>query len=81
MKAYILIQAEPGSDDRLARAAAGVPGVTRVERVAGPYDVIVEADLRGVGAEAVPRIQRLDGVLRALTSTVVRGSEPEAPAA
>ena len=81
MKAYILIQAEPGTDDRLARDVAGVPGVVRVERVAGPYDVIAEADLDGSGGDAVPRIQRLHGVLRALTSTVVRGSEPEAPAA
>jgi hypothetical protein len=81
VKAYILIQTEPGTDGRLARDVAGVPGVTRVERVAGPYDVIAEADLRGVGAEAVPRIRGLDGVLRALPSTVVRGSELEAPAA
>ena len=81
MKAYILIQAEPGTDGRLARDVAGVPGVVRVERVAGPYDVIAEADLGGSGGDAVPRIQRLHGVLRALTSTVVRESEREAPAA
>ena len=81
MRAYILIQTEPGTDDRLARDVAGVPGVTRVERVAGPYDVIAEADLRGAGLEAVPMIRGLDGVLRALPSTVVGASEMEAPAA
>lgn len=79
MKAYILIQAEPGTDGTLARDVAGVPGVLRAERVAGPYDVIAEADLAGAGAEALGRIRDLHGVLRALTSPVVRTSE--APAA
>lgn len=80
MKAYILIQAEPGMDGQLAREVAGVPGVTWVERVTGPYDLIAEAEWGDVGMRAVvPRIQKLSGVLRALTSLVLDEPAPKGP--
>jgi hypothetical protein len=77
VKAYILIQAEPGADGRLADDVASVPGVRWVERVTGPFDLIagVESGPDGVPV-LVPRIQQLRGVLRALTSLVV--DDPEA---
>jgi hypothetical protein len=76
VKAYILIQAEPGTDGRLAEDVASVPGVRWVERVTGPFDLIAAAESGPDGVPVlVPRIQQLRGVLRALTSLVI--DEPE----
>ena len=63
MKAYILIQAEPGNDDRLVRAVRALEGISRVERVSGPYDLIAEAEW-AMPADVVQRIREVDGVLR-----------------
>jgi hypothetical protein len=80
VKAYILIQAEPGTDGKLAREVAEVDGVGRVERVTGPYDLIAEAEWsEGSMRVVVPRIQGLDGVLRVLTSLVLGESRLTAP--
>ena len=75
MKAYILIQTEPGSARTLAHLVGGIAGVRRVERVVGPYDLIAEADA-GQLRDLVLRIQELGGVLRALTSLVLARTEP-----
>ena len=80
MKAYILIQTEPGTDGRLAGEVGEVDGVGRVERVTGPYDLIAEAEWSEAGMRTVlPRIQGLEGVLRVLTSLGLDGSGPTAP--
>ena len=80
MKAFILIQAEPGTDGKLAREVAEVDGVGRVERVTGPYDLIAEAEWSQGGMQALlPRIQGLQGVLRVLTSLVLDGSPATSP--
>jgi hypothetical protein len=80
VKAYILIQAEPGTDGKLAREVAEVDGVGRVERVTGPYDLIAEAEWSQGRMHAVlARIQGLEGVLRVLTSLVLDGSRATAP--
>jgi DNA-binding Lrp family transcriptional regulator len=75
VRTYILIQVERGADPQVAREVAAIPGVRRVERVSGPYDLIAEADGGEVdGPGAVPRIQALTGVLRALGSLVLEGA-------
>ena len=80
MKAYILIQAEPETDGRLAGEVAEVEGVGRVERVTGPYDLIAEAEWSEAGMRTLlPRIRGVQGVLRVLTSLVLDGSGPAAP--
>jgi hypothetical protein len=80
VKAFILIQAEPGTDGNLGREVAEVDGVGRVERVTGPYDLIAEAEWSQGGMQAIlPTIQRLQGVLRVLTSLVLDGSSAPAP--
>jgi hypothetical protein len=80
VKAYILIQAEPGTDGKLAREVAEVDGVGRVERVTGPYDLIAEAEWSEGGMRAVlPRLRGFEGVLRVLTSLVLDGSRHTAP--
>ena len=75
MKAYILIQTEPGSAPTLARLVGEIAGVRRVERVVGPYDLIAEADA-GQLRDLVLRIRELGGVLRALASLVLARTEP-----
>jgi hypothetical protein len=81
VKAYILIQAEPGTDGRLAEDVASVPGVRWVERVTGPFDLIAGAESGPDGVPVlVPRIQHLRGVLRALTSLVIDELEAARPA-
>jgi hypothetical protein len=43
--AYVLIQTEVGKAGQVAGAAAGIDGVQQAEPLAGPYDVIVRAEL------------------------------------
>jgi DNA-binding Lrp family transcriptional regulator len=72
---YILIQAESGNDvSQLAEQVTGIPGVTKAERVSGPYDVIAEVretdeDPRSQVAASV--IRGLNGVLRAISLPLV----------
>ena len=80
MKAFILIQAEPGTDGHLAGEVSKLDGVRWVERVSGPFDLIAEAEWEDAGA-VVPRIGEMSGVLHALTSLVLEEPEPQGPAA
>ena len=71
--AYVLIQTEVGKAGQVARAIAEIKGVQGVEPVAGPYDVIVRAEARGMddlGKLVVSRIQAVNGVTRTLTCAV-----------
>lgn len=73
MKTYVLIQTEPrGLDAQLAEELASVQGVQRVLHVEGPFDVVAEVDGHDASTEeAVPRISRVHGVLRAIPLHVV----------
>lgn len=73
--AYILIQTEVGRAGHVARALADVKGVTRVDGVTGPYDIIVRGeatDLDELAKKVVMPIQNVDGVTRTLTCPVVQ---------
>ena len=48
VQAYILIQTEVGRAADVARAIAGIPGVTLAEDVTGPYDVIARVEAPSV---------------------------------
>src|SRR5512135_2579405 len=74
VQAYILIQTEVCKAASVARAIAGIEGVTQAEDVTGPYDVIVRAEARNVdelGKLVVARVQAVDGITRTLTCPVV----------
>jgi DNA-binding Lrp family transcriptional regulator len=74
VQAYILIQTDVGKAADVARAIAGLKGVTLAEDVTGPYDVIVRAEARSVdelGRLVVAEVQALDGITRTLTCPVV----------
>lgn len=71
----MLIQAEVGKADRVAAAAAALPGVISAEDVTGPYDVIVKAEadtMDSLGKLVVAKIQTVEGITRTLTCPIVR---------
>jgi len=73
--AYILIQTKVGRGADVTREISQLDGVTSVETVTGPYDVIAHAESRnldGLSRHVVARIQEIDGVSRTLTCPVVR---------
>lgn len=73
IQAYILIQAEIGKSHEIARALAPVPGVTRVDVVTGPYDVILLVDTdttAALGDLIYKKVQGMNGVTRTLTCSI-----------
>lgn len=81
MDGYILIQAQPGDESALAESVAQIPGVIKVERVHGAYDVIAEVrEPRGhPGAPpAAHAIGELAGVLRAIPLAIASRVAPSA---
>jgi DNA-binding Lrp family transcriptional regulator len=74
VSAYVLIQTDVGKAAAVARAVAGVGGVTAAETVTGPYDLIVRVEgenMDEVAKTVVSRIQMVDGITRTLTCEVV----------
>ena len=73
LNGYVLIQAEVGMAKDVGQALGGVDGVTSVDMVTGPYDVIARTqavDFEQLGA-MMSRIQTVDGVARTLTCSVL----------
>jgi DNA-binding Lrp family transcriptional regulator len=73
--AYILIQTQAGKAAAVAAALRDVPGVVEAVSLAGPYDVIAQAQARNIDelAKLVTfRVQSLEGVLRTMSCPVVR---------
>jgi DNA-binding Lrp family transcriptional regulator len=73
--AYILIQAEVGKSSHVASEVGKIAGVTTVDAVTGPYDVIVRAEGKNLDAlsqAVLVKIQGVDGVTRTLTCPIVR---------
>ncbi|WJG12176.1 MULTISPECIES: Lrp/AsnC ligand binding domain-containing protein [Gordonia] len=85
VQAYILIQTEVGRAALAAATIAKISGVASSEEVSGPYDVIVRvdaADATQLTENVVPQIQKVDGITRTLTCSVVgntRGSRFPGP--
>ncbi|MFD7918639.1 Lrp/AsnC ligand binding domain-containing protein [Streptomyces sp. NPDC059740] len=74
VQAYILIQTEVGKASAVAGVVSEVPGVTQVDDVTGPYDVIARAEAETVdeiGRMVVARVQQVEGITRTLTCPVV----------
>ena len=71
---YILIQTEPGTAAIVTAALREVPGVLEAASVAGPYDVIAQAQARDIDELAklvTSQVQTLDGVRRTMSCPVV----------
>lgn len=74
VRAFVLIQTEPGETGRVAREMGAIEGVGTVEVVTGPYDVIASiqaSNIDALGRMVLSRIQSVEGVTRTLTCPVV----------
>jgi DNA-binding Lrp family transcriptional regulator len=75
MEAFILLQVQVGTDAKVARLVADLPGVVSVDIVTGPHDVVVRAEADGIdelGKRVLRPIQEIDGVTRTLTCPIMR---------
>ena len=77
MRAYLLIQTEPGRAESVTREIRSHPGVASAEAVTGSWDVIVEVEagdrgLDELGTFVVNDIQKVEGITRTLTCPVVK---------
>lgn len=73
MQAYVLIQTEVNGRP-IADALRDVPGVLDADDLSGPFDAIALAaadSIRALGDQVVAEIQRIPGVIRALSAPLV----------
>lgn len=78
IKAYVLIVTDPGATRRVAGALDGIPGVSEVHEVMGPYDIVVElevATLSDVPPILADRIRTLDGIHSTTSLVAFPGAE------
>jgi DNA-binding Lrp family transcriptional regulator len=71
---YVLLNVEPGSEEKVLNEVRKVPNVKECHRVYGVYDMIarIEADSMDALKEIVTwKIRRLDGVRSTLTAVVI----------
>jgi DNA-binding Lrp family transcriptional regulator len=74
VKAYVLIEAEPGASREVAAKAQKIDGVKSVSVVTGPHDVIAvleTADAKALGDLLITKIQKIDGIARTITDVVI----------
>ncbi|HNP69783.1 MAG TPA: Lrp/AsnC ligand binding domain-containing protein [Kouleothrix sp.] len=73
-RAYVLIEAEAGQVAQVIAALASLPGVTHVDAVTGPYDVIVTietAESRDVGRLVMNDFHAVAGIKRTVTCLAI----------
>ncbi|MEM2877976.1 MAG: Lrp/AsnC ligand binding domain-containing protein [Candidatus Hadarchaeales archaeon] len=74
VNAYSLISAEPGKTAEVFRKLKTLPGVKKVEAVAGPYDIVarIEVDsLEALTKSIFGEIRSIPGVTNTTTLIVV----------
>ena len=75
IEAFIFLQVQVGTDAQVARRVADLPGVTSVDVVTGPHDVVVRAEADSIdelGKRVLRPLQEIDGVTRTLTCPIMR---------
>jgi DNA-binding Lrp family transcriptional regulator len=75
VSAYILVQTEVGKAGQVTELIRAIAGVTMVDGVTGPYDVIARAeaeDLDGLAKAIVMPMQEIEGITRTLTCPVLQ---------
>jgi DNA-binding Lrp family transcriptional regulator len=73
-KAYVLIEAESGQIGDVITALRAIAGMTAVDAVTGPYDIIATvqtADPREIGRLVMHEIHAVEGIKRTVTSMVI----------
>ena len=71
---YVLLNVEPGSEEKVLKEVRKVPNVKECHRVYGVYDMIAEVEAESMDAlkEIVTwKIRRLEGVRSTLTAIVI----------
>ncbi len=74
VRAYVLISATPGKAIDVAGKLRGQDGIASVDAITGEYDVIAQvqaADIAGIGALIVEKVQRQEGVFKTITCLAV----------
>ena len=74
VQAYILVQTEVGMAQEVTRAVSKIDGIMRVDTVTGPYDVVILTEAATVDellASVVSRVQRVAGITRTLTCSIL----------
>jgi DNA-binding Lrp family transcriptional regulator len=74
VRAYVLISTQPGKAMDVVSHMSGQPGIVQSDAITGEYDVIAQveaADVAGVGALIVEKIQRIEGVFKTVTCLAV----------
>jgi DNA-binding Lrp family transcriptional regulator len=69
-----LIQTDVGKSVNVAGAITDIPGVTRVDAVTGPYDVIAQVQAHTVdelGRMVLSQIQLVPNITRTLTCPII----------
>ena len=75
VSAYILIQTEVGKAGQVTTKIRDIEGVTVVDPVTGPYDIVARAeaaDLDVLAKGTVMPMQELDGITRTLTCPILQ---------
>jgi DNA-binding Lrp family transcriptional regulator len=73
-RAYVLIEAESGHVGHVITALRDVKGITAVDAVTGPYDIIVTIqtpDPRDVGRLVMNEIHGVEGIKRTVTCLAI----------
>jgi DNA-binding Lrp family transcriptional regulator len=73
-KVYVLIQTAVGKNRDVMAALKGLPGLTSVDIVTGPYDIIAKMEaktLSEVGELITEKIHPIPGITRTVTCLVV----------
>jgi DNA-binding Lrp family transcriptional regulator len=74
VKAYVLIEADPGASREVAVRAQKIDGVKSVSVVTGPHDVIAvveTADAKALGDLLITKLQKIEGIVSTITDVVV----------
>jgi DNA-binding Lrp family transcriptional regulator len=74
VKAYILIEADPGTSRDVAAKAQKIEGVKSVSVVTGPHDVVAvveTTDTKVLGDILVTKLQKIDGIASTITDVVI----------
>ncbi len=74
VKAYILIEADPGSSREVAARAQKIEGVKSVAVVTGPHDVIAvveTTDAKALGDLLITKLQKIEGIVTTITDVVI----------
>lgn len=74
IKAYVLIEADPGASRNVAAQAQKIDGVKTVSVVTGPHDVIAlveTADAKTLGDLLITKLQKIEGIAATITDVVI----------